>query len=105
MSRDILSTLDIEDLTPRQLRKLLSGAARASMMRSKRPKDDDRDEEDDDQDKENEDLVNLHREKKGDSKPPKVDKDDLPESVKNDLDPVPEEDTREMLAKSKKKGE
>jgi hypothetical protein len=105
MSRDILSTLDLEDLTPRQLRKLLSGAARASMLRSKRPKDEDQDKDDDEQDKENDDLVDLHREKKGDSKPPKVDKDDLPESVKNDLDPVPEEDTKEMLAKSKKKGE
>jgi hypothetical protein len=67
--------LDLEDLTPRQLRKALSHYARMSVP-SKKKKDDN--EGDDEDDKENDDLVDLHREKTGDSKPPKVTKDDLP---------------------------
>jgi hypothetical protein len=45
--------------------------------------EDNYDEEEDKEAKENSDLVDLHREK-GDSKPPKVVKDDLPEGF--DLD-------------------
>jgi hypothetical protein len=69
--------LDLEDLSPAQLRKLLRHSMRNSMPKGKRGKPED-DAEDDDDDEENEDLVDLHREKKGDSKPPKVMKDDLP---------------------------
>ena len=69
--------LDLEDMTPKQLRKALSHYARMSTIKGKREKgDDDEDKEDD----ENNDLVDLHREK-GDSKPPKVQKDDLPEGL------------------------
>jgi hypothetical protein len=53
------------------------------MPKGKRPPEDDNDEDDAD-DEENEDLVDLHREKKGDSKPPKVTKDDLPKDSKLD---------------------
>jgi hypothetical protein len=69
--------LDLEDLSPAQLRKLLRNSMRNSMPKGKRGKPED-DAEDDEDDEENEDLVDLHREKKGDSKPPKVTKDDLP---------------------------
>jgi hypothetical protein len=100
MSSSVLATLDLDDLTPRQLRRLLRGAAEKSMPRNKRAKEE-VDEEDDEADKENDDLVSLHREK-GDSKPPKVEQDDLPDSAKNDLEPPPEEDAQEMLADKKK---
>jgi hypothetical protein len=69
--------LDLEDLSPAQLRKLLRNSMRNSMPKGKRGKPQEDDEEDED-DEENEDLVDLHREKKGDSKPPKITKDDLP---------------------------
>jgi hypothetical protein len=69
--------LDLEDLSPAQLRKLLRNSMRNSLPKGKRGKPEDDMEEDED-DEENEDLVDLHREKKGDSKPPKVMKDDLP---------------------------
>jgi hypothetical protein len=73
--------LDLEDLSPAQLRKLLRNSMRNSMPKGKRGKPED-DAEDDEDDEENEDLVDLHREKKGDSKPPKVIKDDLPRDSK-----------------------
>ena len=72
--------LDLEDLSPAQLRKLLRHSMRNSMPKGKRPPVDDTEEEDE-EDEENEDLVDLHREKKGDSKPPKVMKDDLPKGL------------------------
>jgi hypothetical protein len=72
--------LDLEDLSPAQLRKLLRNSMRNSMPKGKRPPVDDSEDEDED-DEENEDLVDLHREKKGDSKPPKVMKDDLPKGL------------------------
>jgi hypothetical protein len=70
--------LDLEDLSPAQLRKLLRHTMRNSQPKGKREPDEKEDEEGDE---ENEDLVDLHREKKGDSKPPKVTKDDLPKGV------------------------
>lgn len=87
--------LDLEDLTPKQLRKALSHYARMSLPNSKRKKagEDNGDEEAE----ENDDLVDLHREKKGDSKPPKVTKDDLPEGLFSEGDDS--EDT-----KNKQKG-
>jgi hypothetical protein len=72
--------LDLEDLSPAQLRKLLRNSMRNSLPKGKRGKPEEDDEEDED-DEENEDLVDLHREKKGDSKPPKVMKDDLPKGL------------------------
>jgi hypothetical protein len=72
--------LDLEDLSPAQLRKLLRNSMRNSLPKGKRGKPE-VDEEEDEDDEENEDLVDLHREKKGDSKPPKVMKDDLPKGL------------------------
>lgn len=91
-------SLDLEDFTPRQLRKLLSKIARKQSVREM-------DEEDIEKAiSDNDDLVNLREEKKGDSKPPKVKKDDLPISD-NDLDPTPEEEDEdeEMIAKDSDK--
>ena len=68
--------LDIEDMTPKQLRKALSYYANMSTPKAK--KDKDKGEDEDKEASENDDLVDLHREKTGDSKPPKVKKDDLP---------------------------
>ena len=42
--------------------------------------------EDDEKNKEADDLVDLHREKKGDSKPPAVTKDVVPETLQGDDD-------------------
>jgi hypothetical protein len=80
MSHANFSTLDLEDLTPKQLRKLLGGFA----MRHLTPKEKEEAKKDseEDADKENDDLVDLHEEKKGDSKPPKVTKGDLPPGLK-----------------------
>jgi hypothetical protein len=72
--------LDLEDLTPRQLRMILRGAARSSKpLHEKSSKE--KDEEEDKAQKENDDLVDLHEEKSGDPKTPKVTKDDLPSGV------------------------
>lgn len=73
--------LDLEDLSRAQLRKLLRHSMVNSMPKGKRPKPDaDEEEEEDEDDEENDDLVDLHREK-GDSKPPKLTKDDLPKGA------------------------
>lgn len=77
--------LDLEDLSPAQLRKLLRNSMRNSLPKGKRGKPQE-DEEEDEDDEENEDLVDLHREKKGDSKPPKVTKDDLPAGLTKSKD-------------------
>ncbi len=92
-----LAGLDLEDLTAKQLRKLLHGAARMALLRGK--KSDDKKDEEDEESSENDDLVNLHEEHKGDSKPPKVTKGDLPKGIK-----MPEEeDEEEIQIASKKK--
>jgi hypothetical protein len=72
--------LDLDDLTPKQMRKLLSGFARQKLSSEERKKIKEELEEEDS--KENDDLVDLHEEKKGDSKPPKVIEDDLPRSFR-----------------------
>ena len=74
--------VDLENLTPKQLRQMLRGDFMASMLRGKRSKsplvnDDD---EDDQDEKANDDLVALDRER-GDSRPPKIQADDLPNGV------------------------
>jgi len=75
--------LDPEDFNAKGLRKLLQGMKESSKPYGKRSKE--RQEKDaEDQDEDNDDLVNLHREKKGDSKPPKVSDDDLPEELEED---------------------
>lgn len=72
-----IAGLDPEDLTAKQWRKLFRSAR---LMRSEKTEDE-KDEETDKAAKENEDLVNLQEEKKGKSKAPKVEADDLPEGI------------------------
>ena len=72
--------LDIDDLTPRQLKKAFKMLAMKSLMRHKRDPEDVED-DDEDEDKFNADNVNLAEEKRGDSRPPKVNADDLPEGI------------------------
>ena len=89
--------LDLEDLTPKQLRKALGHYARMSLPAGKRKKgkDEAEDEDDDDSDaNDNNDVVDLHREKKGDSKPPKVIKDDMPKGLFADDDYDKEDDKK-----------
>ena len=83
MSARALAGLDLEDLTPRQLRQLLRGAARASMPSGKKSAKE-QDEDLDEDDKENDDLVDLKEEKNGKPKTPKVGKDDLPSALAQD---------------------
>lgn len=72
-----IAGLDPEDLTAKQWRKLFRSAR---LMRSEKTEDE-KDSETDKAAKENDDLVNLQEEKKGKSKPPKVEADDLPEGI------------------------
>lgn len=95
---DLVLNLDPEDITAKQWRKIFSSAQRMGMLRDKR-KEEDKESEDDSASSENDDLVNLAEEKKGDSKPPKVTKEDLPKGVK-----FPEEDDEEEQIADKKKG-
>ena len=90
--------LQPEDITAKQWRKIFSHAQSMGMLRDRRDEED-KDEEDDSASSATDDLVNLAAEKKGDSKPPKVTKEDLPKGVK-----FPEEDDEEEQIASKKKG-
>lgn len=94
-----VASLHLHDLTRAQLLKLFTSAQHMSMLRDKRS-DEEKDEEDDAVSNDNDDLVDLAEEKKGDSKPPKVTKDDLPKGVKF---PEEDEEEEEQIA-SKKKG-
>jgi hypothetical protein len=89
--------LDLDDLTPKQLRQILRGSMRASMPKGKK-EEKESDEESDEEAKENDDLVDLHREK-GDSKPPKVSKDDMPKGV---TFPEEEEEEEPKIASNKR---
>jgi hypothetical protein len=80
-----LTSLDIEDLSAKQLRKILNGIARSQLPYSKKSKEE-KDSDAEEADEENDSLVELHREKKGDSKPPKVLDSDLPASDDEDED-------------------
>lgn len=74
--------LDLEDLSPKQLRMLLRRASMAQLPAAKRSKIADEDEDcDDGACEENEDKVSLNEEKKGKAQSPPVVKDDLPKGV------------------------
>ena len=82
---EVLVGMHPDEMTHKQLRAALRHAATLAAMRTARkakgsgePDGD----EGDDEEKENDDLVDLHAEHTGDSKPPKVTKDDLPKGVK-----------------------
>ena len=88
-----ISTLDLDDLNAKQLRKLIKGMSIASKPHHKKS-DEDKEEDKDKADEENSSKVDLHSEK-GDSKPPKVEKDDLPEELSDDKDDDESEDKKE----------
>ena len=77
---EMLTTLELEDLTPKQLRKVLHGLAQAKLPSHRREKEEE-EKESEKAESENESLVGLDRER-GDSKPPVVLDDDLPESLR-----------------------
>lgn len=100
MAREqLLTSLDLEDLTPRQLRKVLSGLTRSQLPYARKTAE----EQEEDKERsaeESEALADLHREKKGDSKPPKVLESDLPKGAKVDVE---EDDEEEEEKPTKKK--
>jgi hypothetical protein len=71
------------------LRKILNGVARSQLPYAKKTKEE-QEEDKEKAAKDSEALADLHKEKKGDSKPPSVLASDLPEKDKEDDD---EEDT------------
>jgi NAD(P)H-dependent FMN reductase len=77
--------LEPADLNAAGLRKILKGMQSAEKQRHKQDEET-KDKEDDEKNKEADDLVDLHREKKGDSKPPAVTKDDVPKALQGDDD-------------------
>lgn len=97
----MLTTLDIDDLTPKQLRKLLNGVARSQLPYAKKTKEE-QDAQKDEANEENDALAKLHKEKKGDSKPPKVLKDDLPVAVDDEEDEEETDKSGLPIPKNKK---
>lgn len=91
--------LDPEDLTPKQMRMLLRGAGRHFLMRAQKDEEEAEDNADEEE-AENEDVVNLHAEHTGDSKPPTVTRDDLPRGVTM----PPREDKKDSRVAKLKKG-
>lgn len=82
MSLDILATVPIEEMSASQLRRALRAVANDRLPHHKK-KDEEKEKDKDDAAEDNDSLVDLDREK-GDSKPPQVNKDDLPASAKKD---------------------
>lgn len=82
MSLDILATVPIEEMSASQLRRALRAVANDRLPHHKK-KDEEKEKDKDDAAEDNDSLVDLDREK-GDSKPPQVNKDDLPTSAKKD---------------------
>ena len=92
MSLDILiTTKPIEEMSGSDLRKALN-AIRNDRLPHHMKKDEDKDRDKDKAVDDNDSLVDLDREK-GDSKPPKVTKNDLPKAAKKTKDD--EEDDEE----------
>lgn len=88
-----ISTLDLDDLNAKQLRKLIKGMSVSSKPYHQKS-DSDKDEDESKAQEENSSKVDLSSEK-GDSKPPKVEKDDLPEELSDDKDDDESEDKKE----------
>ena len=82
MSLDILATVPIEEMSASQLRRALRAVANDRLPHHKK-KEEEKEKDKDDAADENDSLVDLDREK-GDSKPPKVQEDDLPIASKKE---------------------
>lgn len=91
---NMLRRLDPEDLTPKQMRKIIYGERRNRLARHLKTAAE-KESQDSEADEEREALADLMAEK-GDGKPPKVSKDDLPFNKKsNDKDDKDEEEDEE----------
>jgi hypothetical protein len=91
-----MDSIDIDDLKPSVLKRLLRQAL-LKEGKSEKAKEKDADADD----KEKQDLADLHEEQKGGSKAPKVESDDLPEDLKRAADDEEEEDEEEPKKKGK----
>jgi len=76
MSHQAISGLDLDDLTPKQLRKVLNGLVRNQLPYGKKT-DKEKEEHAEKDEEESNALADLHENKKGKPKTPKVMKDDL----------------------------
>jgi len=89
VSDKMLVMLDPEDLTAKQLRKILNGVSRSQLPYAKKSKAE-QDEDKEDAADEGDALADLKKETNGDGKAPPVTKDDLPAELAGD----DEEDTK-----------
>lgn len=76
MSHNAISGLDLDDLTPKQLRKVLNGLVRNQLPYAKKTDEEKEDHADKDEEESNS-LADLKESKSGKPKTPKVMKDDL----------------------------
>lgn len=76
MSHHAISGLDLDDLTPKQLRKVLNGLVRNQLPYSKKTAEE-KEEHADKDEEESDALANLKESTNGKPKTPKVTKDDL----------------------------
>lgn len=76
MSHNAISGLDLDDLTPKQLRKVLNGLVRNQLPYAKKTDEEKEDHADKDEEESNS-LADLKESKNGKPKTPKVTKDDL----------------------------
>jgi hypothetical protein len=81
MSHQAISGLDLDDLTPKQLRKVLNGLVRNQLPYGKKT-DEEKEEHADKDEEKSKSLADLKESKNGKPKTPKVMKDDLAD---NDL--------------------
>jgi hypothetical protein len=92
---------DIDDIKPTALKRMLKAALLKNHKGDEKKKA-----SDEDADKEQEDLADLHREGKGDSKAPKVESDDIPVEVRKvaiDDDEDEKDDDKSPIDDAKKK--
>jgi hypothetical protein len=89
--------LDIDDLPPKVLRKML----RQLMAKKGKPRSEQGEKAEDDAEKEREDLADLHAEHKGKGPDIPVTDDDLPEALKGQDD---DEDSEDEEVPAKKRG-
>lgn len=76
MSHNAISGLDLDDLTPKQLRKVLNGLVRNQLPYAKKTDEEKENHAEKDEEESNA-LADLHEGKKGKPKTPKVTEDDL----------------------------
>lgn len=101
MSHHLLTSLDIEDMTPKQLRKLLNGVVRSQLPYHKKTKEE-QEEDAEKVDSEADAVADLHAESKGKDPIPKTDKPKLPEGVAESDNDDEVAESRKIPVKKKK---